>query len=126
MKAEELNLGDYVIAGNCPTRVCVLRDGDYHRNIGVMSTYGIVFYLNDEIKPIPLIHELLEKNGWKKAQFWHEYQDGGNTLQAYLPDMRGIFNGVEIQHFKCEYVHQYQHLLRLCGLNDLADNFEIE
>lgn len=27
---------------------------------------------------------------------------------------------------KCGYfVHEYQHALRLCGLNDLADNFKV-
>ena len=27
--------------------------------------------------------------------------------------------------YQCEYVHQYQHLLRLCGLDELADNFKM-
>ena len=76
-------------------------------------------------QPIPLTPEILEKNGWKETQYWHEYQDGKNTIQCCLPDMRGIINGIEIEHFKCEYVHQYQHLLRLCGLNELADNFKV-
>ena len=76
-------------------------------------------------QPIPLTSEILEKNGWKETQYWHEYQDGKNTIQCCLPDMRGIINGIEIEHFKCEYVHQYQHLLRLCGLNELADNFKV-
>ena len=31
----------------------------------------------------------------------------------------------DIENFKCEYVHQYQHLLRLCGLDDLANNFKV-
>ena len=75
--------------------------------------------------PIPLTSEILKKNGWKDAEFWCEYQDGKNTIQCCLPDMRGIINGIEIENFKCEYVHQYQHLLRLCGLNELADNFKV-
>lgn len=75
--------------------------------------------------PIQLTHEILEKNGWKETQYWHEYQDGKNTIQCCLPDMRGIINGIEIEHFKCEFVHQYQHLLRLCGLDELADNFKL-
>ena len=75
--------------------------------------------------PIPLIPEILKKNGWKDAEFWCEYQDGNNTIQYCPPDMRGKINGIEIEHFKCEYVHQYQHLLRLCGLDELADNFKI-
>ena len=76
-------------------------------------------------EPIPLTYEILKKNGWKDAEFWCEYQEGNNSIQACLPDMRGRINGIEIEHFKCEYVHQYQHLLRLCGLDELADNFKI-
>ena len=75
--------------------------------------------------PIPLTPEILKKNGWKDAEFWCEYQDGNNTIQYCPPDMRGKINGIEIEHFKCEYVHQYQHLLRLCGLDELADNFKM-
>ena len=39
--------------------------------------------------------------------------------------MVGRINGIDIENFKCEYVHQYQHLLRLCGLNELANNFKV-
>ena len=74
---------------------------------------------------IEITPELLEANGWKETQYWHEYQDGKNTIQCCLPDMRGRINGIEIEHFKCEYVHQYQHLLRPCRLNELADNFKV-
>lgn len=80
---------------------------------------------NDPPEPIPLTAEILKKNGWKETQYWHEYQDGRSTIQCCLPDMQGMINGVFIEHFKCEYVHQYRHLLRLCGLNDLADNFKL-
>ena len=80
---------------------------------------------DDQPKPIPLTAEILEKNGWKDDGLWHEYQDGTNIIQSCLPDMRGIINGIEIKEFRCEYVHQYQHLLRLGGLNDLADNFKV-
>ena len=78
-----------------------------------------------EPEPILLTYEILKKNGWKDDGLWHIYQDGMNTIQSCLPDMRGIINGIEIKDFQCEYVHQYQHLLRLCGLDELADNFEI-
>ena len=78
-----------------------------------------------EPEPIELTPEILEKNGWKESEYWHEYKDGENIIQCCLPDMRGRINGIEIENFKCEYVHQYQHALRLCGLNELADNFKI-
>ena len=80
---------------------------------------------DDQPQPIPLTPEILEKNGWKDDGLWYEYQDGTNTIQSCLPDMRGIINGIENKEFQCKYVHQYQHLLRLCGLNELADNFKI-
>ena len=80
---------------------------------------------DDQPEPIPITPEILEKNGWKETEYWHEYKDGNTIIQCSLPDMRGIINGVEIEHFKCESVHQLQHLLRLCGLNELADNFKI-
>ena len=109
MKATELQIGDWILYGDKPVKVLQLSEN---------GKYGWV-------KPIPLTPEILEKNGWKEAQYWHEYQDGKNTIQCCLPDMRGKINGIEIEHFKCEYVHQYQHLLRLCGLDELANNFKI-
>ena len=109
MKANELMIGDWVLYGDKSVRVLQLSEN---------SKY-------DWVKPIPLTYEILKKNGWKDAEFWCEYQDGKTTIQCCLPDMRGRINGIEIEHFQCEYVHQYQHLLRLCGLNELADNFKV-
>lgn len=124
MKATELQINDWVYSSFFgETKVTSLKE---YEEYGWVITSGCDNWKSDaSLSPIPLTAEILEKNGWKEAQFWHEYQDGKNTIQSCLPDMRGIINGVEIQHFKCEYVHQYQHLLRLCGLDDLADNFKI-
>ena len=113
MKAADFMVGDWVVKPS-----------------GHIRTMGRAEFSNDDAwfedtKPIPLTAEILEKNGWKETQYWHEYQDGRSTIQCCLPDMQGMINGVFIEHFKCEYVHQYQHLLRLCGLNELADNFKV-
>ena len=133
MKATELMIGDWVMFNN-PLKVQYIYNNGYDDVVAEIIEEGI----NDEgeyeeiryvpstyCSPIPLTPEILEKNGWKETQYWHEYQDGKNTIQCCLPDMRGRINGIEIENFKCEYVHQYQHLLRLCGLDELADNFEI-
>ena len=113
MNDKELMIGDWIVKPS-----------------GNIRTMDRAEFSNDDawfedIKPIPLTPEILEENGWKETQYWHEYQDGKNTIQCCLPDMRGKINGIEIEHFKCEYVHQYQHLLRLCGLDELADNFKV-
>lgn len=138
MKANELMIGDIIHFTGAkyyhPCNVKVLslynREGGYpHASFDLHDFENNCALANISkmyIEPIPLTAEILEKNGWKEAQFWHEYKDGKNTIQSCLPDMRGIINGVEIQNFKCEYIHQYQHLLRLCGRDELADNFKIE
>ena len=125
MKATELMVGDWV---------CLKDDTKYELPLKVdgvltddISLEGEGFLGGAEwlIRPITITPKMLVRNGWKEAQYWHEYQDGKSTIQCCLPDMRGRINGIEIEHFKCEYVHQYQHLLRLCGLDELADNFKI-
>ena len=109
MKATELQIGDWILYGDKPVKVLQLSENDKY----------------DWVKPIPLTYEILKKNGWKDAEFWCEYLDDKATIQSCLPDMQGIINGIEIKEFQCKYVHQYQHLLRLCGLDELADNFKI-
>lgn len=125
MKATELMVGDWVclkddIKCELPLKV----DGVLTDDISLEGE-GFLGGFDGLIRPIPITPKMLVKNGWKETQYWHEYQDGKNTIQCCLPDMRGRINGIEIEHFKCEYVHQYQHLLRWCGLNELADNFKV-
>ena len=127
MKCKELQIFDWVQDKN----------GFQWQIIGVGDDYAYATFednegdpwefddKDDQPEPIPLTPEILEKNGWKETQYWLEYQEDKNTIQCCPPDMRGKINGIDIEHFKCEYVHQYQHLLRLCGLNELADNFKV-
>ena len=95
-------------------------------NTYVLHTWTANDYLrNLQVKPIPLTTEILEKNGWEYTTYCHEYRDDKNIIQSRLPYMVGRINGIDIENFKCEYVHQYQHLLRLCGLGELANNFKV-
>ena len=80
---------------------------------------------DDQPQPVPLTPEILKKNRWEETEYWHEYKDGNTIIQYSLSNIWGIINEIEIEHFKCEYVHQLQHLLRLCGLDELADNFKV-
>ena len=127
MKCQELQIWDWITDGHgFPMQITNV--GDDYAYATFEGNEGDPWEFNDkdeQPQPIPLTPEMLVKNGWKETQYWHEYQDGKSTIQCCLPDMRGIINGIEIEHFNCEYVHQYQHLLRLCGLDDLANNFKI-
>ena len=131
MKPTDLMLEDWVLWKNRYVqivRTCSVVYSFGHRDVWLAhcnDDNDVECHDMSKISPIPLTPEILKKNGWKDAEFWCEYQDGNNTIQYCPPDMRGKINGIEIEHFKCEYVHQYQHLLRLCGLDDLADNFKV-
>ena len=109
MKATELQIGDWILYGDKPVKVLQLSENGKY----------------SWLKPIPLTTGILEKNGWKYTTYCHEYQYGKNIIQCRLPYMVGRINGIDIENFKCEYVHQYQHLLRLCGLGELANNFKV-
>ena len=127
MKCKELQIFDWVQDHN----------GFQWQIIGVDDDYAYATFEGNEgdpwefddkdeqPQPIPLTPEILKKNGWKETEYWHEYNDGNTIIQYSLSNIWGIINEIEIEHFKCEYVHQLQHLLRLCGLDELADNFKV-
>lgn len=79
---------------------------------------------NNKFEPIPLTPEILEKNGFKK-----DFELKGCY---WRPDCRKycIVKEIETWYFafrhmggghicisECNYVHQLQHALRLCGIN---------
>ena len=127
VRCNELQFGDW-IADNNGFRWQIICVGDDYAYATFEGNEGDPWEFDDkddQPQPILLTPEILEKNGWKETADFHEYRDGNNTIQCCLPYMIGRINGIDIENFKCEYVHQYQHLLRLCGLDVLADNFKL-
>ena len=127
MKLTDLAILDWVLINNTPHRIQAIDSIDSE----ILADDELYYvgedrhHSEDKIEGIPLTYEILNKNGWKDDGLWYEYIDDKSTIQSCLPDMRGIINGVEIKEFQCKYVHQYQHLMRLCGLDELADNFKV-
>ena len=109
--------------------------------------------LND-IKPIPLTEKILERNGFKKyegdyhneyvCEKWDEtsyYEIVICWKDSYDNGALDAFNHVQWDEgwkldiigegsynkgwCKTIYLHELQHALRLCGLNELADNFKL-
>ena len=76
--------------------------------------------------PIPLTEEILKANGFEYREFTScESMHYDHSATVYLNKDREVFMLIGGEQRWLEHVHQLQHALRLCGLNDLADNFKV-
>lgn len=105
----------------------------YCQTLFCEDAFGYASRKYDKIMPIPLTAEILEKNGAEKEYEWSRYcisEPYGREIYAGLR-MDGVYLYADEEDDKwnffahIRYVHELQHALRLCGLNDLADNFKI-
>lgn len=142
MKASEIMIGDLVKLktdnddlvpckiGELSGMLFVLIDGD--------EIMDVISY--DDVEPITLTADILKANGFKvcyeschrtkyivwlfddkvcvEAKFSKQTEDY-NYIKIYL-------DGVERINIHILHVHEFQHALRLCGIDDLADNFKID
>ena len=121
MEAKELMIGDKVM-------VKVLSQiADTY----VLHTWTANDYSRDiQVKPITLTPEILEKNGFIKVNS-QRYDYGYPDTNCYVkvnPKKNMIHvNGRNANSnlYSHSFVHELQHALRLCGLNELADNFKV-
>jgi hypothetical protein len=83
-------------------------------------------YEYNEIEPIPLTPEILEKNGLEKdnhGRLYGEYfdEDINRDLEITVDSKTGevwwSYNWDEYWIIRLKYVHQLQHALRLCGID---------
>ena len=124
MKATELMIGDWILYGDKPVKVLQLSEN---------GKYGWV-------KPIPLTYEILKKNGFKEAALrepnttnlvrkWWSKHGEIYIKEYYLARSREIVyvvgGGSRMRIENIYMVHQLQHALRICELDELADNFKI-
>lgn len=125
MKAEELMIGDWVYNthNRQPEQVCEIRE---HM---VMLAYNDL-YDYDEIEPIPLNDEILQKNGFRRVgERWgcgdelnSYYFGNGQDIDIYLPTNSDKYMLVIRDHVspnpdyqlisRLKYVHKLQHALK--------------
>lgn len=121
MEAKELIIGDKVMV-----KVLSQIPDTY-----VLHTWTANDYSRDiQVKPITLTPEILEKNGFIKVNS-QRYDYGYPDTDCYVkvnPKKNMIHvNGRNANSnlYSHSFVHELQHALRLCGLNELADNFKV-
>lgn len=137
MKANELMVGDWVdlseepnemipcqVVGIMPEELYEIQPND--------TACDIIGY--DMIRPIPLTPEILEKNGWDGINAYRQYGHASGVFNDDYQCEIGLYedgrcflviNDGEYSIYEINGVHELQHALRLCGLNDFADNFKV-
>lgn len=128
MKTSQLMLGDLVMVNGETRKIDSI-------SMEVAHLYGdcdLVWIMEDAIEPIPLTAEMLEKIGFEnrlKSGFMQKIHEGELRIRAN-PFFINIYSAsareskVNLKPHQV-YVHELQHALRLCGLNEIADNFKI-
>lgn len=101
---------------------------EIHDDEKIMLAYND-FYSADELEPIPLTAEILEKN--KMREFEHRNPgQGGNLIKKWWHKDGSYYVSLYRVGDKCtytvgnsitrvcgiKYIHQLQHVLRLCGI----------
>ena len=128
MKAADLMIGDKVM-------VKVLSQIP---NTYVLHTWTANDYSRDiQVKPITLTPEILEKDGWERDidKEWEYNNSHILPHYCYQWEKRNVkikmyagFEGFTISLIigrRFYAVHELQHVLRLYGLDELADNFKV-
>ena len=121
MEAKELMIGDKVMV-----KVLSQIPDTY-----VLHTWTANDYSRDiQVKPIPLTTKILEEN-----DFWEDEDDiryhnesemwVHTDVDLTIEKFEGRLQCYEIPDMQFNYVHQIQQALRLCRLNELADNFKV-
>lgn len=135
MKASELMIGDWVCCDGDTDYECPLKvDGISGNDVSVEGE-GFLGGIENCIVPIPLTEAMLKANGLRIADYpmgdTYVYYDNRNRRPLYIRIGKEQDLDAECVHddaylvFECEFVHELQHALRLCGFKELADNFKV-
>ena len=127
IRCKDIMVGDWVANRNGSPMQIVAVDEDNAYACEGNEELPWIFGDNEgyEPKPIILTPEILEKNGWEHHALFMDMKANKNINFGWT-DMFGVslyHNGYYM--CDCKYAHTLQHALRLCGLNELADNFKI-
>ena len=124
IRCKDLMVGDYIANRNGSPMQIVAVDEDNAYACEGNEDRPWIFGDDEGYEPQPIIltPEILEKNGW-----WYDVEDMWlhYKVDFGIERRNGGFQCYEINQIKLDSVHQLQQTLRLCGLNELADNFKI-
>ena len=132
IKCRDLMVGDW-IADNNGFQWQIIGVGDDYAYATFEGNEGDPWEFDDkddQPEPIPITPEILEKNGFIKVNS-QRYDYGYPDTDCYVkvnPKKNMIHvNGRNANSnlYSHSFVHELQRALRLCGLDELADNFKV-
>ena len=113
MKASDLMIGDWVsYKDKMPCRItaickdCAVVDND------TTQDWDIDY---EDLRPIPLTAEVLEKNGFVFANGHYWLKDDDDMMLVVVAYGLFLLNGYS--NMDLRHVHELQHALRLCGID---------
>ena len=137
MKCKEFMVGDWILINNIPHKIQAIDsiDAEIRADDELYYIGEDRYHSEDKIESVPITPEILEKNsirkrrdeyavfGWEGMKLWYV------TLEDFKPQYDFWFITSSDRDLnisgQIRYVHQLQHALRICGLDELADNFKI-
>lgn len=129
ISVKELQIGDWVIFNDKPAQVVIIDNWEDEISYFDADAGGALTFKTKNVNPVALTKEMLEKNGF---EFFDSSYFNNNVSITFFST--GIYFTCDVYKDEvCDvieshinYVHELQHLLRLCGLTEMADNFKIE
>lgn len=130
LNGKELMLGDYVNIADYdfPEAVGVVKEIHANGEEMYISIDGQVYdVLSDkDILVLFLSKTFFLENGFKELQIYNDFTLLYNKdIKVAVKIIHGNCFKCEINGIKLEYVHEFQHLMRLLGLFDYASNLKV-
>ena len=124
MKANELTIGDWVRSPKNADgdfyagQVCEIMQGVEHYYCNIPGPDGNDSIRCDDLSPVPLTVEILEKNGFEcRGGLWNlPGEDMGFKQLAATFAIYPYYADPTIHLCEIMFVHELQHALRLCGI----------
>ena len=141
MKCRELQIGDW-ITDNHGFQWQIVAVGDDYAYATFEGNEADPWEFDDkddQPEPIEITEDIMRKNKWEvqgytllQSEHYYIKDESGNhllwshgTLSIWLACGEandGVFSDVTVP---CKYVHQFQQVLRLAGMTNMANNFKV-
>jgi hypothetical protein len=121
LKVTDLMVGDWVMSFGAPHKVVGIRTDMFEPHIKTdMSDTWYEEGIENLLEPIPLTPEILEKNGFYRSEIPTRDEIGHYYHRKTAPS--SIFVSMSFDDGRdfgneIKYVHELQHVLKLCGID---------